>query len=110
CCHLLLASPSLPAWLWCLVPSSTLFRSAILSAASLCGIRDVFRVGGSQAIGAMAYGTSTVPKVDKIFGYGAGSISHSTNRLTPRSEEHTSELQPREHRVCRPLPEKTKTR
>lgn len=43
---------------------------AILYAASLCGIRDIFRVGGSQAIAAMAYGTETVPKVDKIFGPG----------------------------------------
>lgn len=43
---------------------------AILYAASLCGIRDVYRVGGSQAIAAMAYGTESIPKVDKIFGPG----------------------------------------
>ncbi len=43
---------------------------AVLYAASLCGIRRVFRVGGVQAIGAMAYGTGTVPKVWKIFGPG----------------------------------------
>ena len=50
---------------------------AILYAASLCGIRDIFRVGGSQAIGAMAYGTSTVPKVDKIFGPGNQYVTHA---------------------------------
>jgi len=43
---------------------------AVLFAASLCGIRQVFRIGGVQAIGAMAYGTATVPKVWKIFGPG----------------------------------------
>ncbi len=43
---------------------------AMLFAAQLCGIRRVFRLGGVQAIGAMAYGTATVPKVWKIFGPG----------------------------------------
>jgi histidinol dehydrogenase len=43
---------------------------AVLVAASLCGIETVFKVGGAQAIAAMAYGTATIPKVDKIFGPG----------------------------------------
>ena len=43
---------------------------AILFAARLCGIRTVFKLGGAQAIAAMAYGTETVPKCDKIFGPG----------------------------------------
>lgn len=43
---------------------------AVLFAASLCGIRKVFKLGGVQAIGAMAYGTETVPQVWKIFGPG----------------------------------------
>jgi histidinol dehydrogenase len=43
---------------------------AVLFAASLCGIRQIFKIGGAQAIGAMAYGTSTVPRVWKIFGPG----------------------------------------
>jgi histidinol dehydrogenase len=43
---------------------------AILFAAGLCGIRRVFRLGGVQAIGAMAYGTAPVPRVWKIFGPG----------------------------------------
>jgi histidinol dehydrogenase len=42
----------------------------VLAAAKLCGIRDVFAVGGAQAIAAMAYGTRTIPKVDKILGPG----------------------------------------
>ena len=43
---------------------------AILYAAELCHITKIFKVGGIQAIGAMAYGTESVPKVDKIFGPG----------------------------------------
>ena len=42
----------------------------VLYAASYCGIRQVFGIGGAQAIAAMAYGTETVPQVDKIFGPG----------------------------------------
>jgi histidinol dehydrogenase len=42
----------------------------ILAAAYICGIEDVFQVGGAQAIGALAFGTETIPKVDKIVGAG----------------------------------------
>lgn len=42
----------------------------VLYAARLCGVDRVFRIGGAQAIAAMAYGTETVPRVDKIFGPG----------------------------------------
>ena len=41
-----------------------------LAAAFICGIESVFRVGGAQAVAAMAYGTETIPKVDKIVGPG----------------------------------------
>ncbi len=43
---------------------------AILYAAQLCGVTKIFKAGGVQAIGAMAYGTETIPKVFKIFGPG----------------------------------------
>jgi len=43
---------------------------AILFAASLVGIEQIYTIGGAQAIAAMAYGTATVPKVFKIFGPG----------------------------------------
>ncbi len=43
---------------------------AVLVAAELCGVDTVFKVGGAQAIAAMAYGTKSIPKVDKIFGPG----------------------------------------
>lgn len=43
---------------------------AVLVAARLCGIGRVFKLGGAQAIAAMAYGTQSVPKCDKLFGPG----------------------------------------
>lgn len=44
--------------------------AAVLYAASLVGVRRILRVGGAQAIAALAYGTDTVPRVDRIFGAG----------------------------------------
>ncbi len=43
---------------------------AVLVAARNAGVEQVFKVGGAQAIAAMAYGTATIPKCDKIFGPG----------------------------------------
>ncbi len=43
---------------------------AILYCADILGIENIFRVGGAQAIAAMAYGTESIPKMDKIFGPG----------------------------------------
>lgn len=45
-------------------------RGAMLYTAELCGITKIFKTGGAQAIAAMAYGTETIPKVNKIFGPG----------------------------------------
>ena len=42
----------------------------VLYTAQACGVTDIFKVGGAQAVAAMAYGTESVPKVDKIFGPG----------------------------------------
>ena len=42
----------------------------VLVAAEIAGVDSIFKVGGAQAIGAMAYGTNTIPKVDKIVGPG----------------------------------------
>jgi len=39
----------------------------LIYAASLCGITEIYKIGGAQAIAAMAYGTQTVPRVNKIF-------------------------------------------
>ncbi|HHY82748.1 MAG TPA: histidinol dehydrogenase [Clostridiales bacterium] len=50
-------------------PDGTVHPS-ILAAAKVAGVRQVYRTGGAQAIGALAYGTQTIPKVDKIVGPG----------------------------------------
>jgi histidinol dehydrogenase len=47
-----------------------LLNETVLAAAALAGVDRVFRVGGAQAVGALAYGTSTIPAVDKIVGPG----------------------------------------
>ncbi len=49
----------------------------ILCAARLCGITAVFKLGGAQAIAAMAYGTATVPKCDKLFGPGNSFVTEA---------------------------------
>ena len=43
---------------------------AVLTAARYCGIEEVYLVGGAQAVAAMAYGTESIPAVDKIYGPG----------------------------------------
>jgi len=43
---------------------------SILAAAAICGVEQVYQIGGAQAIAALAYGTESVPRVDKIVGAG----------------------------------------
>lgn len=45
-------------------------NDAIVYAANVCGITEIYQVGGAQAIAALAFGTDTIPRVDKIFGPG----------------------------------------
>jgi histidinol dehydrogenase len=49
----------------------------ILCAAQLCGITEVFKLGGAQAIAAMAYGAGSVPKCDKLFGPGNSFVTEA---------------------------------
>lgn len=53
----------------------------ILYAAQLCGITDVFKVGGVQAIAALAFGTATVPKCDKLFGPGNTFVTEAKQQV-----------------------------
>ena len=46
-----------------------------IEAASMCGVTEIYKVGGAQAIGALAYGTKSIPKVDKIVGPGGKFVS-----------------------------------
>ncbi|WP_370560841.1 histidinol dehydrogenase [Edwardsiella tarda] len=55
---------------------------AILYAASLCGINEIFQVGGAQAIAAMAYGSESIPRVDKIFGPGNAYVTEAKRQVS----------------------------
>lgn len=55
---------------------------AVLYAATLCGVGRIFKVGGAQAIAAMAYGTVTIPSVDKIFGPGNRYVTKAKELLS----------------------------
>ncbi|MDL1859991.1 histidinol dehydrogenase [Betaproteobacteria bacterium PRO7] len=53
----------------------------VLAAASLAGVTRAFAIGGAQAIGALAYGTATVPAVDKIVGPGNAYVAAAKRRV-----------------------------
>jgi histidinol dehydrogenase len=53
----------------------------VLAAAALCGVDRVFAIGGAQAVGAMAYGTASVPAVDKIVGPGNAYVAAAKRRV-----------------------------
>ena len=53
----------------------------ILAAARVCGVDRVFRVGGAQAVAALAYGTESVPKVDKIVGPGNQFVAEAKKQV-----------------------------
>ncbi|MCX8618531.1 histidinol dehydrogenase [Gilliamella sp. B2923] len=56
----------------------------ILYAAELCGVTEIYQLGGAQAIAAMAFGTETVPKVDKIFGPGNAYVTEAKRQISQR--------------------------
>lgn len=53
----------------------------VLAAAHVAGVTRAFRIGGAQAIGALAYGTATVPRVDKITGPGNAYVASAKRRV-----------------------------
>jgi histidinol dehydrogenase len=53
----------------------------VLAAAALCGIEHVFTIGGAQAVGALAYGTESIPAVDKIVGPGNAYVAAAKRRV-----------------------------
>ena len=58
---------------------------AVLYAASVAGVRHIFKAGGAQAIGAMAYGTQSIPRVDKIFGPGNQYVTAAKQQVASSS-------------------------
>ena len=57
---------------------------AILAAAAIAGVDRVFRVGGAQAVAALAYGTETVPRADKIVGPGNAFVAEAKRQVYGR--------------------------
>jgi histidinol dehydrogenase len=65
---------------------------AVLVAARKAGIEQVFKVGGAQAIAAMAYGTGTIPKCDKIFGPGNAWVTAAKLLVAQHAEGAAADL------------------
>ncbi len=65
---------------------------AVLLAAELCGVDAIFKVGGAQAIAALAYGTPTVPKVHKIFGPGNAWVTEAKQQVASDPEGAACDL------------------
>ena len=53
----------------------------VLAAAALAGVDRVFAIGGAQAVAALAYGTATIPRVDKIVGPGNAYVAAAKRRV-----------------------------
>jgi histidinol dehydrogenase len=66
----------------------------VLAAASLCKVDRVFCVGGAQAIAAMAYGTATVPRCNKIFGPGNAWVTQAKQQVAQDPQAQPSTCQP----------------
>ncbi|HEX5539808.1 MAG TPA: histidinol dehydrogenase, partial [Methylophilaceae bacterium] len=56
-------------------------NALVLAAAAICGVDRVFCIGGAQAVAALAYGTQTVPQVDKIVGPGNAYVAAAKRRV-----------------------------
>ena len=57
-------------------------NAALLAVAELAGVTEILRIGGAQAIAALAYGTRSVPRVDKIFGPGNRYVTAAKNLVS----------------------------
>ena len=58
-----------------------LVNELVLAAAHVCGVDRLFTIGGAQAVGALAYGTQTLPQVDKIVGPGNAYVAAAKRRV-----------------------------
>ena len=64
----------------------------LLAAAHLCGIETIYKVGGAQAIAAMAYGTESITKVDKIFGPGNAWVTEAKGLVSQTADGAACDL------------------
>ncbi|HVH79194.1 MAG TPA: histidinol dehydrogenase [Stellaceae bacterium] len=65
------------------MPDGTL-NPLVMAAATLCGIEEIYRIGGAQAIAALAYGTATIAPADKIVGPGNAYVAAAKRRVFGR--------------------------
>ena len=56
-----------------------------ITAAKICGATEIYKVGGAQAIGALSYGTKSIPKVDKIVGPGGKFVSIAKSSISEQT-------------------------
>ena len=63
-------------------PEAGDIAAEIVYAASLCGITEIYTLGGAQAVAALAYGTETIGKVDKIFGPGNRFVTEAKQQVS----------------------------
>ncbi|MDP5206038.1 histidinol dehydrogenase, partial [Alishewanella sp. SMS9] len=63
-------------------PLATDIAPEIIYAANLCGITEIYTIGGAQAVAALAYGTETIAKVDKIFGPGNRYVTEAKQQVS----------------------------
>jgi histidinol dehydrogenase len=56
-------------------------NDAVLAAAKIAGVSEIYRIGGAQAIGALAYGTKTIPPVNKIVGPGNAYVAEAKRQV-----------------------------
>jgi histidinol dehydrogenase len=64
----------------------------VLVAAALCGITEIYTVGGAQAIAALAYGTKTIPAVNKVFGPGNRYVTEAKKQLSQQVPGFTIDM------------------
>ena len=68
--------------------------AAVFAAAIEAGVDRLFQIGGAHAIGAMAYGTATVPRVDKIVGPGNRWVAAANTAASGRGQHTTTSVTP----------------
>ena len=69
-----------------------LLANEVLVAAALCGITEIYTVGGAQAIAALAYGTETIPAVNKVFGPGNRYVTEAKKQLSQQVPGFTIDM------------------
>ena len=60
---------------------NNLYNPAVIYAAQKCGVKEIYKIGGAQAIAAMAYGTKIIQKVDKIVGPGNAFVANAKKQV-----------------------------